>query len=117
MHIIRITGLAIAVGFLLAGCATRGHTLEEVKDSVAAAARPAPLPPLAADQRKCADEPAELVVIVHPDGTRTYPMESAVGAYIEDLRTAGADCRTKHGSVVRSYDAAEARSRALPPSQ
>ena len=74
------------------------------------------LPSVPESDLTCSDEPA----VPQPRAGETRVRESQVQNWILDLRTAGADCRSKLGVIRGTWRAVEKKqaevSRAIPPS-
>ena len=101
--------VAILCLVLLTTACAHGPTKSE-RLAIAAAARTVDVPELPDDTFLCAGEPG---VPARDKGRRLR--ESQVAGYIVDLRSAGADCRRKHGVLSDTYRAVQAESRAIPP--
>jgi len=112
-----LSGLvAIGSGLFLSGCQTTAHRdAVQLQTAVERAAAPTPLPELSDADRTCPENPTRPRVTTNPDGSKSYPKESTVGTYVTGIENVLAECRARHGRVVRVYDAAAAMSRAIPP--
>lgn len=115
--VVGLSGLIVmAAGLALSGCQTTAHKdAVRLEAAVERAAAPTPLPELSDEDRTCPDSPTRPRVTTNPDGSKAYPKQSVVGKYVTGIENVLADCRARHGRVVRVYDAAAAMSRAIPP--